>query len=197
MRLRAPASLRRHPRLTACAVGAAVLAVLVGGRSLSSSGGTSSGEPSFDPGLQGQQLQGHELQGDEQAPRAILSRLWFDRYPDQARDKVRLWIWLAGGIGITEYGSSYDAHFELFEFERQGDKVSMVFFQERKKAEAQFKIERCDDLPPFDLCLTLDQSPRGPRKLYGFGYDEDLALHVPWGPAAQRIARERALTVKR
>lgn len=183
--------MRRHPARTSLAVGLVVFGVV-------SAAFGPSGWFACDRRAPSAPAAGElDGQGDARAPRAILSRVWFDRYPERSRDKVRLWIWLAGGIGLTEHGSFFDARYEIFEFERQADKVSMVFLQDRAKAETKFKVEACDELPPFDLCLTLDASPRGPKKLYGFGDDEDLAEHVPWGPAFQRVARERAASVER
>jgi hypothetical protein len=208
--------MKRRPALSSVAVGVLVFGVVSAVGRLSGRAGCEpvamsaprAGEPAVveaaevpdavdGAGVDGSGVDGVDGLGDPRSPRAILSRVWFDRYPDKSRDKVRLWIWLAGGIGLTEHGSVFDARFEFFEFERQADKVSMVFFQDRSKAETKFKVEACDDLPPFDLCLTLDASPRGPKKLYGFGHDEDLAEHVPWGPSFQRVARERAASVKR
>lgn len=135
---------------------------------------------------------------DDRAPRALLNRVWFDKYPEKSRDTVRIWIWLAGGIGITERGSFWKGSYELFEFERQGSKIVMVWFQDKKRFETSFKVESCEDQPPFDLCLTLDKAPRGhAKKFYGFGDNDDLAEHVPWATGTMKSARERAASLPR
>src|SRR5260221_11827498 len=68
-------------------------------------------------------------------PRQLIGRIWLDRYPAGSRDELDLLLFFGSGFGIYEHGSRYKATMEFFEFERQGDKVEMTFFQakERKK----------------------------------------------------------------
>ncbi len=127
--------------------------------------------------------------------RAILSRVWFDRYPRTAKDDVKLWIFFAGGLGIYEAGSSWKLSLEIFDFERQADSVALEFLQDGKKASTKFSIATCDDVPPFDVCLTLTDPPRGPAKYYGFASEEEMSVHLPWARA--RIDQARAATVAR
>lgn len=125
-------------------------------------------------------------------PRAILGRVWFDELPKKRTDTVEVLIFLAGGIGIHERGSVWRATTDVFDFERQGDKVALTFLQDGVKAETRFKVTPCSDKPPFDMCLDFERSPRGPQRYYGFGDDEDLATRVPWGRAMMRTAESRA-----
>jgi len=125
-------------------------------------------------------------------PRLILGRVWFDKYPEKRNEEVQVWIFLGGGIGIFESGSAFRSSFDVFEFERQGDKVSLSFLHDKKSAETKFVVRACDDKPPFDLCLDLMDSPRGPKRYYGFGDAEDMARSVPWGQAVLRAAEGRA-----
>lgn len=129
--------------------------------------------------------------------RLLLNRPWFDHYPESTRDEVSLWIWLAGGIGLHERGTTWRTSFELFEFERHGSDVEMRFLQDGEEARTRFTVTSCDDLPPFDLCLTLDAAPRGPQRYYSFGGGDDLAAHVPWGPQLLESARARAAAAAR
>jgi hypothetical protein len=125
--------------------------------------------------------------------RTILSRPWFDRLPENNRENFHLWFWFGGGVGIHESGSRFRFSLDIFEFERKGSAVDMKYFADGKKIETGFKIERCDELPPFDLCLTFDKAPGdGPKKLYGFDYDDDLDSNVPWAAQARRAAEEQA-----
>lgn len=126
-------------------------------------------------------------------PRAILGRVWFDKYPQKRTEDVKIFIWLAGGIGIHEAGSSYKSTFELFDFERQGDKVVMTFLQDKSKAETKFTVTQCDDEPPFDLCLDLANTPRGPKRYYGFGDIDDMDANVPWARSVLRAAEDRSV----
>ncbi len=135
------------------------------------------------------------LRGTEDAagnPRMILNRIWFDQYPDKRTDQVQMWIFFGGGIGIHEKGSAYRYTTDVFEFERQGDKLALTFLQDKKSVETKFTITACDDKPPFDLCLDLVDSPRGPRRWYGFGDADEMDRKVPWGRAMMRSAESRA-----
>jgi hypothetical protein len=134
------------------------------------------------------------LRGDDASknPRLILGRVWFDRYPEKRTDSTQVLIFLAGGIGLHESGSVYRSSFDLFEFERQGDKVSLAFLQDRKTAETRFTVTPCDERPPFDLCLDFTDSPRGPKRYYGFGDEDEMARKIPWGRPLLRAAEGRA-----
>ncbi len=125
--------------------------------------------------------------------RAILGRAWFDRLPEKSRDPFHLWFWFGGGMGIHESGSRFRFSLDVFEFERKGSAVDMRYLHDARRVESGFKIENCDDLPPFDLCLTFDKAVGdGPKKLYGFDYDDDLAKNVPWAAQSRRAAEEQA-----
>lgn len=121
--------------------------------------------------------------------RRLLDRPWFERYPESSRDELGTWVWLAGGIGAYQQGSAWRGSFDVFEFERRGNAVDMRFLQDGEEARTDFAIERCDEAPPFDLCLTLRSSPRGPRRYYSFDDGDDFAAHLPW--AADRLEEVR------
>lgn len=125
-------------------------------------------------------------------PRAVLGRVWFDRYPEKATDEVQIWIWFGGGIGIHDTGSVFRQATDVFEFERQGDKLSMVYLQDKKTAETRFSITACDEKPPFDLCLDLTNSLGGLKRYYGFGSVDDMASRIPWSKSVLRAAEARA-----
>jgi hypothetical protein len=126
------------------------------------------------------------------APRAVLGRVWFDRYPDKSTDEVQVWMWFGGGIGIHETGSYWRTAFDVFEFERQGDKLSMTYLQDKKTAETRIKITACDEKPPFDLCLDLTDALGGRTRYYGFGDEDDMATRIPWSKGLLRAAEARA-----
>src|SRR5579863_9755448 len=77
---------------------------------------------------------GHVRRGREEAaardPRLILGHVWFDHLPSSRMDEVWIGIWLGGGIGIYDHGSVYRSSIDLFEFERQGGRLSMKFLQD-------------------------------------------------------------------
>ena len=128
---------------------------------------------------------------DPQAdPRALIGRVWFDSYPRKATDNIKIFIFFGSGFGLYEEGSAYRASIDFFEFERQGDSVWIKFKQDGKTAQSKFKIQGCDEKSPFDLCLDMPDTPRGPKRFYGFGYDDDFANRVPWGPQMKRALEE-------
>ena len=126
-------------------------------------------------------------------PRAVLGRVWFDRYPEKSTDEAQIWIWLGGGIGIHETGSYFRSAFDIFEFERQGDKLSMIYLQDKKAVETRFKLAACDEKPPFDLCLDLTTALGGRTRYYGFGDVDDMAARIPWAKNVLRAAETRAV----
>jgi hypothetical protein len=137
--------------------------------------------------------------GSSEPPRAehrparqLLNRVWFDRLPESNTDEFGVWIWLAGGVGIYQRGSGFRASHDIFEFERQGSAVSMMFLQDQEQVSTEFTIEACDEQPPFDLCLTLSNAPRERNRYYGFGANEDMAAHIPWSPRIMAAARAYA-----
>jgi hypothetical protein len=133
---------------------------------------------------------------DPLQPRAILNRVWFDKYPDKPRETTQLWIFLSGGIALYERGSYYRVAMEIFDFERQNDRMVITSLQDKKSVTTPFKIERCDQ-EPFDLCLTIDTPARGPKTLYGFSHRGDQEAHAPSATAFRLAAEARAPVVPR
>lgn len=112
--------------------------------------------------------------------RAVLNRAWFDRVPASGQDDVDLWIFFAGGLGIQLSGSSYRWSTDVFDLERQKNRLELVALQDRKITRFSFTIEACTDKPPFDLCLYPSEPLRGKKVLYGFGDEEDAAHRLDW-----------------
>ena len=125
----------------------------------------------------------------EIAPRTILNRGWFDRLPEKDRDRYELWVFFGGGIGVHEQGSRFEGRYEIVDFERQGQKLTITFLQSKETRTVPFSLARCDDKPPFSLCLSLENMPGGTKKLYGFAYDEELGRALPWARAKRAAAR--------
>jgi hypothetical protein len=126
--------------------------------------------------------------------RAVLGRLWFDNYPEKSRDVVDIWVWFGGGIGVHDKGSVWRSAIDFFDFERQNDKLSMVFLQDDKRLETRFKVTACDDKPPFDLCLDLTRalSPdSGTTRYYGFGDLDEMEARIPGSKALLKAAEIR------
>lgn len=125
-------------------------------------------------------------------PRDLLNRLWFDKLPEKRTDEVSIALFFSGGIGLFDTGSAYRSTFELFEFERKAADLDFVLLHDNKRANVKYTVTACEDKPPFDLCLVLEGNPRGPKKLYGFAYDDDEAAKVPWSRELRDAARAHA-----
>jgi hypothetical protein len=153
---------------TAAAIGAAVL-------------GPCDARETVDPG---------EPVAPQDNPRKILSRGWFDRWPEKRKDNIHFFYFGGGGVGLHEEGSAYRYTADWFDLERQNNKLSIKFLQDGKTTETTFTITPCDEKPPFDLCLDLADSPRGPKRYYGFDDSEDEAANLPaWSAERLRAAR--------
>jgi hypothetical protein len=129
-------------------------------------------------------------------PRILLGRVWFDKLPSSRSDEVVVGIWLGGGIGLYDTGSTWRSTIDIFDFERRGSKLDMTFLHDKKKKTVSFEVTKRDDKPPFDLCLTFDDPPRGPKRLYGFGDGGDEASRVPWSKDLVRSAEARAAAAR-
>lgn len=123
------------------------------------------------------------------APRDLLNRIWFDKLPEKRSDEVTIALFFGGGVGVFDTGSAYRATFEMFEFERKATELDLLLLHDKKRAAVKYTVSACDEKPPFDLCLVFEGNPRGPKKLYGFAYDDDEAAKVPWSRDLREAAR--------
>jgi len=131
-------------------------------------------------------------------PRQLLGRIWFDHYPESTRDVNAYAVFLPGGIGLVEQGSVWRSRHEIFDFERRGDQLDLELIQDGRRQTIGFTVESCDEQPPFDICLTLDENPTGgPTRFYSFGDGEDWSEHLPWAPRLVDAARARTAGVPR
>lgn len=128
-------------------------------------------------------------------PRKILGRGWYDSWPEKRTDVLKFYYFGGGGYGIYEEGSAYRYAVDAFELERQKDKLWIKFLHDGQAVETRFTVSRCDDKPPFDLCLDIPGSPRGPKRYYSFDYDDDSADRFPRG--AEMVQRARTQTSSR
>lgn len=124
-------------------------------------------------------------------PRKILSRGWYDSWPEKRTDVLRFYYFGGGGIGLYDEGSSYRYSIDVFDLERQNNKLTIKFLQDGKVTETTFTVTPCTEKYPFDLCLDLADSPRGPKRFYSWDDDEDNTDRLPdW--AAERVRQARA-----
>jgi len=133
-----------------------------------------------------------EVEIEARDPKQILGRVWFDHLPKNRSDDVTIAVFFGGGIGLYDKGSAWRSTIDIFDFERRKDVLDMTFLHDKKTASTKFEIKSCDDKPPFDVCVTFDDAPRGPKTLYGFAYDDEMERAVPWSRDILAAEKQRA-----
>jgi hypothetical protein len=128
----------------------------------------------------------------DEPPGLLFSRLWLEKVPEKPTEHVQgAYVLETPAVGMFQRASAFDYHIELFRHEQKGNKLELDFPQTDKRAKITFAIKGCDDLPPFDLCLTLSENPwGGPKKYHGFrdADDEEKAF-----PGMREAAHSRAI----
>jgi hypothetical protein len=123
-------------------------------------------------------------------PALLLDRVWIDKKPATVTDYVHaMYFSEEASLAVFQKASTYDVHLELAEYKRDGGAVALRFPQTNKREKVRFSIKACSELPPFDLCLELDQNPwTGPKRYYGMREQEDERAGV--GKTAARLRAE-------
>lgn len=117
----------------------------------------------------------------DQPPQKLFDRVWMEKVPDDPKDYLHgSYVLESQPFGLFQRSSAFDFHIELFQYDRDGNKLKLTFPQSEKQAKISYAIKSCDDMPPFDLCLTLSANPwGGPVKYYGFADLDDEAKALP------------------
>lgn len=139
-------------------------------------------------------LGGPESSANDEPPTELFGRVWLEKIPEKPTDYIHgAFVVEDQPVGVFERGSAYDFHFELFQYDRDGGKLALTFPQSERKAKLAYTVKACDDLPPFDLCLTLSENPwsGAPRKYHGFRDQDDESKKLP-GVRAEFVARAAA-----
>jgi hypothetical protein len=71
------------------------------------------------------------------------------------------------GGGVFQDRTVFRGEFELFTYQLADDALTFRFPDRDERYRTDFAIEHVDGPPPFDLKLTLERSPRGPRVYFG------------------------------
>jgi hypothetical protein len=108
-------------------------------------------------------------------PSLVLDRAWLDKKPEKYTDYVQaFYASRYAQTAVFQKASAYDYHIELAAFRRDAKKLSLTFPQTDRSADITFSVKACDDLPPFDLCLDLNDNPwGGPKRYHGMKVQED------------------------
>ena len=118
------------------------------------------------------------------AARLLIDRNWIDVWPQTKDERLHVYRFTPGmGGGVYQDRTVFKGTFELFLFALREDELTFVLPETEEHVRTKFKIERVDGPAPFDLRLTLERSPRGPRVYYGMrretqDLDTLLATHA-------------------
>jgi hypothetical protein len=88
-------------------------------------------------------------------------RLWVDRMPNDERDMVHKFVLVRsldhGRFGVSEFGSVWRHHTEVFKWGLHDDRLQMGFPQDRRHVTAKVRTWECEGEAPdgFELCLEL------------------------------------------
>lgn len=105
----------------------------------------------------------HLLAGDDvgaQGTEHLVNQVWIDHVPTDERDMVRGMVFIdhrQGKFGAITMSSRWRAFIEGLMWKLDGDKLTIVMPQDRRRARVQARTWRCEgEAPaPFELCLEL------------------------------------------
>ncbi len=115
-----------------------------------------------------------------EAAELLINRNWMDLWPETETEKLMVFRFVPEmGGGVFQDRTLFKGIFELFTYEVKGGEIHFNLHYNKEKVSSKFRIERVDGPEPFDLKLTIDSSPRGPKVYYGRSVEtvSDLGLH--------------------
>ena len=114
-----------------------------------------------------------EVPADE-AKQLLIDRNWLDRMPETERDRLHVYRFVPKmGGGVYQDRTLYKGTFELFKFRATGDEIRFDLKETNTKVTSAYKIDHVTGPEPFDLRLTIFESPRGPKTYYGIKAETD------------------------
>ncbi len=104
----------------------------------------------------------------------LLDRNWMDVMPRTPRDKLHVFRFVPSmGGGVYQDRTLFKGLFELFVFEATGEEINFILPETHEQVNARYTIEAVDGPEPFDLRLSIPESPRGPKIYYGIRAETD------------------------
>ena len=105
----------------------------------------------------------HGTSRDERV--AVANRVWIERLPASDRDAVDALIVIDDedndlAAGVFQRSSVWQGRYEIFTFERDGDRLALTFPQTGTHETVQARARRCNERG-MDYCLELTGSSRG------------------------------------
>jgi hypothetical protein len=118
------------------------------------------------------------IAGDE-ARQLLIDRNWIDRMPETERDRLHDYRFVPSmGGGVFQDRTIFKGTFELFMFETTATQIRFVLPETHERVTSAYRIETVDGPKPFDLKLTIDGDPRGPKTYFGVRAETDRDGHL-------------------
>jgi hypothetical protein len=119
----------------------------------------------------------------DEAADLLIDRNWIDRWPSSKDDRLHVYRFTpAMGGGVYQDRTLFRGTFELFQFEATGETLELHLPDDGERVRTRYRIERVEGPKPFDLRLTLEASPRGPRVYYGRADERGAAVDFGLAP---------------
>jgi len=110
----------------------------------------------------------------DEARSLLIDRNWLDRMPETDRDRLHVFRFVPKmGGGVYQDRTLYKGTFELFKFRATGDEIRFDLPETKTKITSAYTIEQVTGPEPFDLRLTIFESPRGPKTYYSVKAETD------------------------
>jgi hypothetical protein len=99
----------------------------------------------------------------------LIDRNWLDHMPAGEYEQMYVYRFVPSmGGGVFQDRTLFKGTFELFQFEATNDEIRFNLLHTNTKVTSHYTIEEVDGPKPFDIKLTIDRDPRGPRVYYGW-----------------------------
>lgn len=110
----------------------------------------------------------------DEARQLLIDRNWLDRMPETDRDRLHVYRFVPTmGGGVYQDRTLYKGTFELFKFSATGTEIKFDLPETKTEVTSAYSIDKVSDHEPFDLRLTVYDSPRGPKVYYGMRSETD------------------------
>ena len=110
----------------------------------------------------------------DEARQLLIDRNWIDKMPETERDRLHVYRFVPKmGGGVYQDRTLYKGTFELFKFKATGDEIRFDMKETNTRVSSAYKIDEVTGPEPFDLRLTIFESPRGPKTYYGVKAETD------------------------
>jgi hypothetical protein len=110
----------------------------------------------------------------DEARKLLIDRNWLDRMPETDRDRLHVFRFVPKmGGGVYQDRTLYKGTFELFKFKATGDEIHFDLPETKTRVVSAYTIDEVTGPEPFDLRLTVFESPRGPKVYYGVKAETD------------------------